>query len=342
MSREPPPGSAFGSPGGPILGLSAGPAYGACAMGVPFMDLRRASASADQAVRDAVLRVLEHRQFILGPEVTRFEESMSALLDGAEVIGVSSGTDALLAGLMALGVKAGDRVVTSPFSFFATAGVISRLSAIPVFVDIEPTQFGIDPQKLAGLPRDLAPRAVIPVHLFGHTLDLEPFLDWAGEDVPVLEDAAQAIGGRDARGRPAGTIGRLGAFSFFPTKNLGALGDAGMLATRDAALAERLRRLRAHGQVAQYRHSEIGGNFRLDAIQAAALSAALPCLAAATATRRQNAARYQEGLQAAGLAGEHLVLPEIGPAHTVPVSWGGCVVRSPAVLVTDLPLLSTA
>ncbi len=284
-------------------------------MSVPFIDLQRATATYDGAIREAVLRVLDHRQFILGREVEAFEAAMSRTLGGARVVGMSSGTDALLAGLMALGVKAGDRVLTSPFSFFATAGTITRLGAIPVFVDIEPSHFGLDATKLGPVDRTRL-TAVIPVHLFGHVIDLDPLLDWAGE-IPVLEDACQAIGGSDTRGRFAGCIGRMGAFSFFPTKNLGAAGDAGMVVTCDPTLEQSLRMIRAHGQVTQYVHRVIGGNFRLDAIQAAVLSAGLPHLAALNAGRRENAARYERLLQAAKLTDGRVVPPSIGPGHTV-------------------------
>lgn len=285
-------------------------------MTVPFMDLGRVPAGQDRAVREAVLRVLDHRHYILGREVEAFEAAMAARLGGVPVVGVSSGTDALLLALMALGVGPGDRVVTTPFSFFATAGVVVRLRARPVFVDIEPRAFGLDVRRLADLDRT-GVKAAIPVHLFGDTIDLDPVLAWAGDDVAVVEDAAQAIGGTDARGRVAGTVGAMGAFSFFPTKNLGSIGDAGMLVTRDAALAERLRRLRGHGQTARYLHAEVGGNFRLDAIQAAALAATLPFLDAATAARRRHAAGYLERFAAAGLLDGRIVPPEIHARHTV-------------------------
>jgi dTDP-4-amino-4,6-dideoxygalactose transaminase len=284
-------------------------------MTVPFMDLARAMAPFESEAREAVLRVLGHRQFILGREVEAFEAAMSKALDGVKVVGMSSGTDALLAGLMALGVGAGDRVVTTPFSFFATAGTIARLGATAVLVDIEPVHFGIDPARLR--PADLAgAKAIVPVHLFGHVIDVDAIRARV-PGLPVLEDAAQAIGARDAKGRAGGVTGAIGAFSFFPTKNLGAAGDAGMAVTRDAALFEALKLLRAHGQTSQYKHAVIGGNFRLDAIQAAFLLAALPHLPALTATRRENAARYAGLLAEAGLDDGRVVAPEIGPGHSV-------------------------
>jgi dTDP-4-amino-4,6-dideoxygalactose transaminase len=284
-------------------------------MTVPFIDLARATAPFAAAAREAVLRVLDHRQFILGKEVEAFEHAMGEALGGTRVVGMSSGTDALLAGLMALGVRSGDRVLTSPFSFFATAGTIARLGARPVFADIEPTHYGLDLERARDA--DLAAaRAVVPVHLFGHVIDVDGIAARA-PGVPVLEDAAQAIGARDTKGRPGGTVAALGAFSFFPTKNLGAAGDAGMIVTRDAALFETLKLLRAHGQTSQYQHAVIGGNFRLDAIQAAFLGAALPHLPALTQARRENAERYGHLLEAAGLLDGRVSAPTIGPGHSV-------------------------
>lgn len=284
-------------------------------MTVPFMDLRCAMAPFESAAREAVLRVLDHRQFILGKEVEAFEAAISATLGGVRVVGMSSGTDALLAGLMALGVKAGDPVLTSPFSFFATGGTIVRLGARPVFADIEPVHFELDLARAK--PADLAAaRVVVPVHLFGHVMDVDATRA-AAPATPILEDAAQAIGARDAKGRAGGTSGAIGAFSFFPTKNLGAAGDAGMAVTRDAALHESLKSLRAHGQRSQYDHAVVGGNFRLDAIQAAFLGAALPHLPALTAARRENAARYETLLEDAGLLDGRVVAPTIGEGHSV-------------------------
>lgn len=284
-------------------------------MNVPFIDLTRSDPARDEAVEAAVLRVLEHRRFILGPEVEAFEERMGAHLDGAHVIGVSSGTDALLVGLMAAGVGHGDRVVTTPFSFFATAGVISRLGATPVFCDIDPVTMQIDPARLASMSKD-GVRVVIPVHLFGDLLPLDEIDAWAGDDVVVVEDAAQAIGARDAEGRPAGTVGAMGAFSFFPTKNLGALGDAGMVVTRDDELAEKLRCLRAHGQTSRYHHEYIGGNFRIDALQAAALAASLPWLEEITQARQANGRRYHDLFAEAGFDDGRLIAPRHHDRHT--------------------------
>ena len=284
-------------------------------MTVAFMDLRRAAAPFAEDWKRAALRVLDHQQFILGREVEAFETAVSATMDGARVVGMSSGTDALLAGMMALGVKRGDRVLTSPFSFFATAGTITRLGAVPVFADIEPVNFALDVARLDRVSKE-GLSCVVPVHLFGHAIDLDPLLAWAGA-IPVLEDACQAIGSRDARGRAAGTVAAIGAFSFFPTKNLGGAGDAGMCTTMNAALADALKLLRAHGQSKQYHHAVIGGNFRLDAMQAALLAAALPHLPTQNAARRANAARYEALLKEAGLVDGRVLPPVIDAGHSV-------------------------
>ncbi len=211
-------------------------------------------------------------------------------------VGVSSGTDALLVSLMALGVGPGDEVITSPFSFFASAGVVARLGAVPVFVDIDPDSFNIDPSKLeaAVSPRT---KAIQPVDLYGQCADMDPILEVAKRRrVPVLEDACQAVGAA-YRGRPAGTFGALSAFSFYPTKNLGAAGDAGAVTTDDDVLAAQVRMLRLHGGTRQYHHDRVGGNFRLDAVQAAVLNAKLPRLAGWNERRRSIAARYGELLR---------------------------------------------
>jgi dTDP-4-amino-4,6-dideoxygalactose transaminase len=278
------------------------------------MDLARAMAPYDAAVRDSVVRVLAHRQFILGSEVEAFERAMGDALGGVPVVGLSSGTDALLAGLMALGVRRGDVVLTSPFSFFATAGTVVRLGATPRFLDVEPDTFGMDVARLGR--RDLdGVKAIVPVHLFGSVIDLDPILA-AAPGVPILEDAAQAIGAEDRKGRAGGTVGSIGAFSFFPTKNLGAAGDAGMAATRDPALLASLLALRAHGQRSQYDHAVVGGNFRLDAIQAAVLRAALPHLPALTAQRRENASRYDLLLRGSGLLDGRVTVPRVTAGHS--------------------------
>ena len=217
-------------------------------------------------------------------------------------LGVSSGTDALLVSLMALGVAPGDEVITSPFSFFASAGTVARLQAVPVFVDIEAASFNLDPSKLeAAVTRRT--KAIQPVHLYGQCADMDPILEIAKRrGVPVLEDACQAVGAA-YKERPAGTMGALGAFSFYPTKNLGAAGDAGAVTTDDDGLAEQVRLLRFHGGSRQYHHDRVGGNFRLDAVQAAVLNAKLPRLPGWNERRRAIAARYGELFAGAAKAG---------------------------------------
>ena len=283
-------------------------------MNVPLIDLSRQPKGLAEAQREALLRVLDHKKFILGPEVETFEATLAEALGGGEVIGVSSGTDALLVSLMALGVRAGDRVLTTPFSFFATAGTLVRLGARPVFVDIEPDTFGMNPDALSEHdPADY--RAQVPVHLFGHIMDLEPFRAWGGDGVPILEDAAQVLGSFRANGDPGGRQGALAAYSFFPTKNIGACGDAGAVFTRDPELGAAVRQLRTHGQTTRYHHQTVGGNFRLDALQAAFLAQALPHLEALRDARRANAAGYEARLEAAGLLDGRISSPAITPGH---------------------------
>ncbi len=261
-------------------------------MKVPLLDLKAQYAPIREEVRAAIDRVCDSQYFILGPEVAGLEEEVARFCGAKFGVGVSSGTDALLVALMALDVRPGDEVITSAYSFFATAGVVARLGAVPVFVDIEPGTFNLDPGRLRG---NLTPRtkAILPVHLFGRCADMDAILDAAGR-IPVIEDAAQSIGSRDARGRQAGTMGRMGCFSFFPSKNLGAFGDGGMIVTDDPELAERLKVLRVHGSKPKYHHKEIGGNFRLDALQAAVLRVKLKYLAKWTEGRRANAERYRK------------------------------------------------
>ncbi len=251
---------------------------------VPFFDPIREQAAQFDALRAAFERVLASGRFILGPEVEGCERELAAWLGVRHVVGLSSGTDALLVGLMALGVGPGDEVVTTPFTFFATAGAVVRLGARPVFADIDPATFQLDPDAAVAA---IAPRtrAVIPVHLFGAPCPMPA----VPEGVAVLEDAAQAIGAAPLRGH-AGTL------SFFPAKNLGALGDGGALYTDDDVLADRVRVLRVHGARPKYRHHLVGGNFRLDALQAAFLRVKLPSLRRAIEARRRHAAIYREAL----------------------------------------------
>jgi dTDP-4-amino-4,6-dideoxygalactose transaminase len=283
-------------------------------MRVPLLDLKAQYAAIRAEVQEAIERVCDSQQFILGPEVTALEEAIAAFCGARFAIGVSSGTDALLMALMALGVGPGDEVITTPYSFFATAGVIARLGARPVFVDIEPQTYNIDAAAV-GAKITSRTKAILPVHLFGRCAEMDPILEAAAASgIGVVEDAAQAIGACDARGRQAGTMAQIGCFSFFPSKNLGAFGDAGMLVTDDEHLAETLRRLRVHGSGPKYYHRLIGGNFRLDALQAAVLRVKLNYLPAWIAARRRNAARYRQLFAEAGV-GSWATLPLDAPGH---------------------------
>jgi len=274
---------------------------------VPVLDLTRYDETLKADIARAVGEVFSTGRFVLGPAAESFERDLAAFLGCRHVVGVSSGTDALLVALMACGVGPGDEVVTTPFTFFASAGVVARLGARPVFVDIEPEGFEIDAERLAAA---LTPRtkAIVPVHLYGQAADMDAILAIARpRGIPLVEDACQAIGAAIG-GRAAGTLGDLGAFSFYPTKNLGAAGDAGAVATNDDALAALLRDLRVHGAARDYVHERVGGNFRIDAIQAAVLRAKLPRLPGWNERRRAIAASYRERLAALERAGR-LVLP---------------------------------
>jgi dTDP-4-amino-4,6-dideoxygalactose transaminase len=267
---------------------------------VPLLDLTAQYRPIREDILRAITRVCDSQRFILGAEVEALEHELATRIGVAHAIAVSSGTDALLAALMALGVGPGAEVITPTYSFFATAGCVSRLGATPVFVDIDPVTFNADPAAIA---RAVTPqtRAIMPVHLFGLCADMDAILATAAAaGVPVLEDAAQAI---DAghRGRTAGTMGLMGCFSFFPSKNLGAFGEGGLVTTDDASLASELRLLRNHGAEPKYIHTRIGGNFRLDAIQAAVLRVKLPHLDGWTDARRRNADRYRALFAEAGL-----------------------------------------
>ncbi|MFB3854954.1 MAG: DegT/DnrJ/EryC1/StrS family aminotransferase [Vicinamibacterales bacterium] len=281
-------------------------------MKVPLLDLQAQYAPIRQEVLEAVVRVCDSQRFIMGPEVESLENELAAMLGVRHAVGVSSGTDALLAAMMAIGIGPGDEVVTSAYSFFATAGCIARLGARPVLVDIDPHSFNIDPEAVRrALTRRT--RAVIPVHLYGQAAEMDPIVDAAGRaageggPIAVIEDACQAIGAT-YKGRILGGIGNVGCFSFFPSKNLGAFGDGGLVTTNDAGLADRVRLLRNHGAERKYHHATIGGNFRLDALQAAVLRVKAPHLAEWTEARRRNAANYRRLFREAGLEGE-VVLP---------------------------------
>jgi len=284
------------------------------AAGVPLLDLQAQYAPIRDEILSALTRVCDSQRFILGPEVDALERDLVSQLEAGDAIAVSSGTDALLAAMMALGIGPGDDVLTTTYSFFATAGCISRLGATPRLVDIDPATYNLAPDavRAAITPQT---RAIIVVHLYGQCADMDPILDAARDaGIPVIEDAAQAIGAR-YHGRPAGSMGAIGCFSFFPSKNLGAFGDGGLITTRDEQLAREVRLLRNHGAEPKYIHQRIGGNFRLDALQAAVLRVKLPHLARWSEMRRANAVTYAELIHAAGLSGR-VRLPVEVPGHT--------------------------
>ena len=271
-------------------------------MKVPLLDLQAQYRPLRDEILAAVTRVCDSQRFIMGPEIDVLESELSRQLSVTHAIAVSSGTDAILLALMALDIKPGDEVVTPTYSFFATAAAVERVGARPVLVDIDPATFNIDvAQTVAALTPKT--KAILPVHLFGLCADLDPIVDAAARaGIAVVEDAAQAIGST-YKSRPAGAIGALGCFSFFPSKNLGAFGDAGLVTTNDDALARRARVLRTHGMDPKYYHHLVGANFRMDAIQAAVLRVKAPHLGAWTEGRRANAARYRSLFSAAGLDG---------------------------------------
>lgn len=276
-------------------------------MKVPLLDLEAQYAPLRGELLAAVTRVCDSQRFIMGPEIDALESELAAQLGVKHAIAVSSGTDALLLALMALDIKSGDEVITPTYSFFATAGAIVRLGARPVLVDIDPATFNLVPDlvEAAVTPRT---KAMIPVHLFGLAADMDPLLDIASrKHIAVVEDAAQAIGAT-YKSRLLGGLGALGCFSFFPSKNLGAFGDAGLVTTNDDGLAKRARLLRTHGMEPKYYHHLVGANFRMDALQAAVLRVKTPHLHAWTEGRRANAQRYRALFRDAGLL-DQVVLP---------------------------------
>jgi len=276
---------------------------------VPLLDLKAQYATIRDEVRKVIDEVCDSQVFILGPKVAEFEKQIADYCGVRHAVGLTSGSDALLVALMAAGVGPGDEVVTTPFTFFATAGCVARLGAKPVFVDIEPESFNIRPDLIE---RAITKRtkAIIPVDLFGQLAELETLAAIAAKHgLTLIEDAAQSIGA-SRNGRKAGQFGGMCCFSFFPSKNLGAFGDAGMIVTDDAALAEKCTILRGHGAKPKYYHKIIGGNFRLDALQAAILSVKLKYLDGWSAARRRNAERYGELL-----AGCSVVLPKVRPGN---------------------------
>ena len=260
-------------------------------MRVPILDLKAQYATIRDEVTQAISEVCESQAFALGPAVAEFEKNVAAYCNSKHAIGVSSGTDALLVSLMALGVKPGDEVITTPFSFFATAGCIVRIGAKPVFVDVDPDSYNIDPSGIEDKITEKT-RAIIPVHLFGQLARMEAIAEIAERhNLAVIEDAAQAIGA-SRNGTLAGNFGDCGCFSFYPTKNLGGFGDGGLVTTNSDSLADKIRTLRDHGQKPRYFYKVIGGNFRLDGIQGAVLNVKLKYLDEWNDKRRQNAALY--------------------------------------------------
>lgn len=269
-------------------------------MKVPLLDLKAQYQSIKNEIDPAVAEVFESQYFILGPKVTGCEHAVAQYCGCPHAVGVSSGTDALLIALMAEDIGTGDEVITSPYTFFATAGSIARTGAKPVFVDIDPVTYNINPSHIE---RRITPRtkAIIPVHLYGQMAEMDPIMGIARKhNLVVIEDAAQAIGA-EYRGRRAGSIGHYGCFSFFPSKNLGGAGDGGMVTTGDAARAERLAWLRNHGMNPKYYHRMIGGNFRLDALQAAVVTVKLKHLDAWSEARQRNAERFNRLFTTSGL-----------------------------------------
>ena len=279
-------------------------------MSVPLLDLKAQYSGIREDIEDAIRDVCESQHFVMGPKVLEFEAAVAEYSNATFGIGVSSGTDALLVALMALGVGPGDEVITSTFTFFATGGVIARVGARPVFCDIDATTYNVDPGAVSQFVRQDCVakngklinrltgghvKVLMPVHLYGQMADMSSLMQLADEyGLKVVEDAAQAIGAEDSEGRRAGSIGDIGCMSFFPSKNLGAFGDGGMCVTSDEKLAEKLRVLRLHGGKPKYYHETIGGNFRLDAIQAAVLLVKLKHLDEWTAARQVNAAEYDD------------------------------------------------
>jgi dTDP-4-amino-4,6-dideoxygalactose transaminase len=276
---------------------------------VPLLDVTRIPADLQARLEARAIEVLRSGEYILGPAVSAFERDCERVLEVPHALGVSNGSDAILMLLMALGIGPGDEVIVPSYTFFATAGAVSRLGGTPVFADSCADTLNLDPAQVSRLITART-RAIIPVHLFGLAADLAGLRSVAG-DLPILEDAAQSFLARYG-GRPVGGIETAGAHSFFPSKNLGGYGDGGLVTTRDPAMAERLRILRAHGSEPKYHHAVVGGNFRLDALQAALLHVKLPLVEAELAGRRQNAARYAEAFAALS----ELRLPPAHPEHT--------------------------
>ncbi len=273
-------------------------------MKVPLLDLKPQYLSLKKEIDEAIQRVVDSQYFIMGPDVAKLEEEICQYLGCKKAIGVSSGTDALLLALMALNIQPGDEVIVPTYSFFATAGVVARLNAIPVFVDCDPVTFNIDPDKIEE-KITLKTKAIIPVHLYGQSARMKEIMSIANKHhLFVVEDAAQAIGTQYKNGKFVGTIGDIGCFSFFPSKNLGGFGDSGIVTTNNEALGEKMRIQRVHGMDPKYYHKMMGGNFRLDALQAAVLRVKLPHLDSWSAKRRENADTYTKYFIQYGLSEE--------------------------------------
>lgn len=299
---------------------------------VPLLDLKAQFQQIRAEVMPLIERVCESQHFILGENVRLLEDELARYCVSAEAVGVSSGTDALLLALMALGIGAGDGVITSPFSFFATAGTIARTGARPIFCDIDPETFNLSPAAVQScITRDcivgsdglvhrasgVRVRAIMPVHLYGQAAQMSALVPLAREHgLRIIEDAAQAIGTEDERGIRVGSMGDVGCFSFFPSKNLGAFGDAGLCTAQDAELAERLRVMRVHGGKPKYYHALIGGNFRIDELQAAVLRVKLKYLDGWSEARQRNARFYDEAFSKA-VARERIIIPRVRPGRHI-------------------------
>jgi dTDP-4-amino-4,6-dideoxygalactose transaminase len=280
-------------------------------MKVPLLDLQAQHDALREDLHRAVVRVMDSQQFILGPEVKALEDEISRYTGATHAVSCASGSDALLLALMALDVKAGDEVITTPYSFFATAAAIARVGARPVFVDIEPLTYNLAPDKIEEAITTRT-RAIMPVHLYGQCAEMTSIMEVSRRhNVPVIEDAAQAIGAEDEE-RQAGTMGAVGCFSFYPSKNLGGMGDGGMMTANDTDVAARLRMLHVHGSQVKYYHSLIGINSRLDSLQAAILRVKLPHLDEWSNARARNAERYYQLFADAGLL-EEISLPVVRP-----------------------------
>jgi len=294
-------------------------------MGVPLLDLKGQYASLKDELDAAVTGVVESQYFINGPVVKSFEQDAAAFVGAKHAVGVASGTDALLLSLWALGIGRGDEVITTPYTFFATAGAVARLGATPVFVDIEPGTMNIDPAAVEAAITP-ATKAIIPVHLFGVSCDMDA-LGAISErhSVPLIEDAAQSMGST-WRGKQTGSMGATGCFSFFPSKNLGCWGDGGLITVQDDDLAALIRKLKAHGSFPKYHHAIVGANSRLDALQAAVLQVKLPHLLDWAAARRRVMATYRSLCADAGI-GDAVVFQSV-PEHAV-AAFHQCVVRVP-------------